>query len=145
MINVLRKLQTNFTFCCFYSKAMHSPWAAQNCVQFWECSFFRVYYCLLNNVLHKWQKKLHLFRLCSKVICSLIKNLRIITRLQTNRGYKKMNRNTDFWPMIFVSYSRIRIFKIGIRIRMKGIQSLKNIFRKPDNSFQTNRIEFIRK
>ena len=38
------------------------------------------------------------------------------TRLQTNRGYKKTNRNTDFWTMIFVSYSRIRIFKIGICI-----------------------------
>ena len=26
-------------------------------------------------------------------------------RLQTNRGYKKTNRNTDFLLMIFVSYT----------------------------------------
>jgi hypothetical protein len=75
------------------------------------------------------------------------------SRLQTNRGYKKTNRNTDFLLMIFVSYSRIRIFKKGIRIRMKGIR----IFKKPIPfirnriqkiyriiRIQTNRILFIR-
>ena len=50
------------------------------------------------------------------------------SRLQPNRGYKKPNRNTDIFPMIFVSYSRIRIFKKGIRIRMKGIRFLKSLF-----------------
>ena len=75
-------------------------------------------------------------------------------RLQTNRVYKKMNRNTDFWPMIFVSYNRIRIFRIGIPIRMKGIRILKkdipfirNRISKINRiiRLQTNRIEFIRK
>ena len=33
--------------------------------------------------------------------------------------------NTDLWPMTFFSSSRRRIFKIYIRIRMKGIQNLK--------------------
>ena len=32
------------------------------------------------------------------------------------------NRNKDFWPTLFVSYGQIRIFIIGIHIRMKGIQ-----------------------
>ena len=77
----------------------------------------------------------------------------VTIRLQTNRGYKKTNRNTDFLLLIFVSYSRIRIFKKGIRIRMKGIR----IFKKPIPfirnriqkinriiRIQTNRIIFIR-
>ena len=72
--------------------------------------------------------------------------------LQMNKCYKKMNRNTEFWQMIFVSYSRIRIFKIRILIHMKGIQILiKHIpfirnrilkFYQPI-CLQTNRIEFI--
>jgi hypothetical protein len=49
-------------------------------------------------------------------------------RLQTNRGYKKPNRNTDFGPMIFVSYSRIGIFKICIPIHIKEYRFLKRIF-----------------
>ena len=49
-----------------------------------------------------------------------------VGRLQMNRGYKKTNRNTDFCPMKFVSYSQIRIFKISTRICMKGIRILKN-------------------
>ena len=40
--------------------------------------------------------------------------------LQTNRGYKKTNRNTDFWPMISVSYNWIRILKIA-RLRLAAI------------------------
>jgi hypothetical protein len=75
-----------------------------------------------------------------------------LCRLQTNRGYKKTNRNTDFWPMIFVSYNRIRIFKIVIPIRMKGIRIFKknipfvrNRIPKINRIFrlQTNMIEFI--
>ena len=52
-----------------------------------------------------------------------------VHKLQTNRGYKVTDRNTDFWPMIFVSYSRIRIFKIGIHIRTifkKNIPFIRN-------------------
>ena len=57
---------------------------------------------------------------CSYIITSEAKSS-LLNRLQTNRGYKKTNRNTDFLLLIFVSYSRIRLFKKGIRILMKGI------------------------
>jgi hypothetical protein len=68
-------------------------------------------------------------------------------------GYKKTNRNMDFWPMILVSYSRIRIFQIGIPICMKGIRIFKKDIPLIRNRIpkinriirlQTNRIEFIR-
>ena len=51
-----------------------------------------------------------------------------LPRLLTNRGYKKMNRNKDFWPMIFVSYSRIQIFEISIPIRMNGTKIFEKEF-----------------
>ena len=68
----------------------------------------------------------------------MMTQLWMLSRLQTNRGYKKTNRNTDFLLMIFVSYSRIRILKKGIRIRMKRIRILKMPIR-----FIRNRIQKI--
>ena len=48
-------------------------------------------------------------------------------RLQTDRGHKKRNTEPEFQALLFVSYSRNRIFEIGIPFGIKRIPDSQNL------------------